>query len=63
MKLMKVWIGLSITIDADALEDEYGEQYTTAEARADVKASVVGVLSQVLYPESSHIVVDVKETR
>lgn len=63
MRSLKVWIGVSIVIDVDALEAEYGRTFTAAEARADVKDSVPGILTQVLYPERSNIVLDVKETK
>lgn len=61
-RTLKVWTAVSIEIDLDALEAEYGIT-GVKEARADVKASVVGVLQQALYAEQSGVVIDVKESK
>lgn len=55
----KVWMAVSVEIDVDALEAEYGRSFTIAEAKQDVKDSIPSVLAQVLYPEDSKVVLNV----
>jgi hypothetical protein len=62
-RTIKVWIGLSVEVDVDALEAEYGRTFTAAEARQDVKDSIPNVLYQAIYPESANIITSVKETK
>jgi hypothetical protein len=59
-RTLKVNTNVTIEIDLDALEAEYGRPYTVAEAREEVKDSVPGILQQVLFPETSNIVISVR---
>lgn len=62
-RTIKVWMQVSIEVDLDEMENEYGRAFNEREARADVRDSVSGILYQTLYPEGSGIVKDVKVTK
>lgn len=48
-----VGIYLSVTVDLDELNAEYGTNYTVAEAREDVKASAFNAVAQTMYPQEA----------
>lgn len=53
-RTITVGIYLSVTIDVDALSDEYGHTFTVAEAREDVKASAFNAVASAMYPMESN---------
>lgn len=64
-RTVKVWMAVSVEIDIDELAQEYGRTFTVAEARQDVKDSILGALTQAIYPQHAidKIVLSVKETK
>lgn len=62
-RTVKVWMAISVEIDIDALEAEYGRTFTVAEARDDVKSCIPSIISQALYPELTNIVLNVTTTK
>lgn len=56
---MKVKVVLLIDVDPDQHNAEYGDNLSRSAIRDDVKQSVVNVVAQTTYPESSNIIRDV----
>lgn len=60
MNTTKVRLDITITIDVDALNAEYGDSKTKREAAEDAFWSAVNAVQQTAYPEGSSIIKEVK---
>lgn len=53
-RTVKVAVYIVVEVDIDALEAEYGQKYSRAEAIADARSSMITAATQAAYPAASN---------
>ncbi len=60
MNITKVRLNVTIEVDVDAYNAEYGEHKTKREVADDARWSAINAIVQTAYPEDSKVIVNVR---